>query len=133
MLTIACLGVAVISYAAVNIPYTFTTGTTISSSQVNSNFTTLANAINAIQVGTLDRTKLYTVGCGSGYACACTNLATDILITGGAWCSGGYGSLATSYPTTNVSGGTINEWAGSCLLGTVVYPASGYFIVCMKP
>jgi hypothetical protein len=51
MLTIALLGIAVISYAAVNIPYTFTTGTTISSSQVNANFAALASAINGSTYG----------------------------------------------------------------------------------
>ncbi len=42
------------SYAAsVTIPNTFTSGTTISSSQVNENFSTLANAINSMSTNTI--------------------------------------------------------------------------------
>ena len=50
MLTFAFLCIAVISYASVTIPNTFSPGTTISSSQVNANFTAMANAINGATV-----------------------------------------------------------------------------------
>lgn len=46
LLTIVFLGITVIAYAAVTVPNTFSSGTTISSSQVNANFTTLGNAIS---------------------------------------------------------------------------------------
>ena len=45
-LTIAFSLVTVISYAAVTIPNTFTSGTTISSSQVNANFAALKTAVD---------------------------------------------------------------------------------------
>lgn len=50
LLTIVFIGVAVISYATVTIPNTFTSGTTISSSQMNDNFTAIKNAIEPLQV-----------------------------------------------------------------------------------
>lgn len=40
-------GITVIAYAAITLPNTFTSGTTISSSQVNANFLTLATAMPA--------------------------------------------------------------------------------------
>lgn len=43
LLTIAILGVAVISYAAVTVPNTFTAGTTAKASEVNANFSYLAD------------------------------------------------------------------------------------------
>ncbi len=48
-LTIAFSLVTVISYAAVTIPNTFTSGTTISSSQMNANFDALKTAVDAKQ------------------------------------------------------------------------------------
>ncbi len=52
MMFVFCL--ALNSYAAsVTIPNTFTSGTTISSSQVNQNFSTLANAINSMSTNTI--------------------------------------------------------------------------------
>ncbi len=48
MLTIAFLCISAITYAAVTLPYTFTPGTPISASQVNADFSALANAVNAI-------------------------------------------------------------------------------------
>ncbi len=51
MLTIVFSGVAVISYGAVTIPNTFTPGKTISSGEVNSNFTALANQMPAVKTG----------------------------------------------------------------------------------
>jgi hypothetical protein len=53
MLTIAFVGISVNSYAItitnVTIPNTFTSGTTISSSQVNANFTAIANQMPAVK------------------------------------------------------------------------------------
>jgi hypothetical protein len=53
MLTIAFVGIAVNSYAItitnVTIPNTFSSGTTISSSQVNANFTAVANQMPAVK------------------------------------------------------------------------------------
>jgi hypothetical protein len=48
-LAVLFLGIVAIAYA-VTIPNTFTTGTTISSSQVNANFTALKNAVDPLQV-----------------------------------------------------------------------------------
>ena len=47
LLTFVFLGIAVIAYAAVTVPNTFSNGQTISSGQVNENFTTLATAMPA--------------------------------------------------------------------------------------
>ena len=47
LLTGVFLGITVIAYAAVTVPNTFSSGTTISSSQVNANFTALGNAMPA--------------------------------------------------------------------------------------
>jgi len=49
LLTIIFLGIAVNSYADVTIPNTFTSGTTISSSQMNANFTAVANQMPAVK------------------------------------------------------------------------------------
>lgn len=46
MLTLVIVGVSVLAYAAVTIPYTFTSGTTAKSSEVNANFQALADAMN---------------------------------------------------------------------------------------
>ena len=47
LLTIVFLGITVIAYAAVTVPNTFSSGTTISSTEVNNNFTALGNAMPA--------------------------------------------------------------------------------------
>jgi len=47
LLTVVFLGIAMIAYAAVTIPNTFSAGTTISASQMNANFTALGNAMPA--------------------------------------------------------------------------------------
>jgi hypothetical protein len=52
LLTFVFLGITVIAYAAVTIPNTFSSGTTISSSQVNANFTALGNAMPAVKTAT---------------------------------------------------------------------------------
>ncbi len=49
MLTMVIVGISVIAYATVTIPYTFTSGTTAKSSEVNANFTALANAMPGIK------------------------------------------------------------------------------------
>ena len=49
LLTGVFLGITVIAYAAVNIPNVFSSGTTISSSQVNANFTAVANQMPGIE------------------------------------------------------------------------------------
>ena len=49
LLTVVFLGITVIAYAAVTVPNTFSSGTTISSGQVNANFTTLGNAMPAVK------------------------------------------------------------------------------------
>ncbi|MFH0974697.1 MAG: hypothetical protein V1874_02820 [Spirochaetota bacterium] len=49
MLTIIFLGIAVISYGAVTIPNTFNAGQTISSGEVNANFTAVANQMPAVK------------------------------------------------------------------------------------
>lgn len=49
LLTFVFLGITVIAYAAVTVPNTFSSGTTISSSQVNANFTALGNAMPAVK------------------------------------------------------------------------------------
>ena len=46
LLTIVFLGIAAMAYAAVTIPNNFNNGDTISSGQVNNNFTAIANEIN---------------------------------------------------------------------------------------
>ncbi len=46
MLTLVILGISVLAYATVTIPNTFTSGTTAKSSEVNANFTALADAMN---------------------------------------------------------------------------------------
>ncbi|MBI5043168.1 MAG: hypothetical protein HZC10_04930 [Nitrospirae bacterium] len=43
----------VVAYAAVTVPNTFSSGTTISSSQVNANFTALGNAMPAVKTASL--------------------------------------------------------------------------------
>ncbi len=48
LLTIVFLGIVAIGYA-VTIPHTFTSGTTISSSQVNANFTAVKTAIDTLE------------------------------------------------------------------------------------
>jgi hypothetical protein len=48
MLALVLIGIGVISYAAVTIPNTFISGTTISSSQVNANFNALATAMPGV-------------------------------------------------------------------------------------
>lgn len=49
MLTAVILGMGVFAYATVKIPNTFTSGTAISSSAVNANFTSLANQMPAVK------------------------------------------------------------------------------------
>lgn len=58
LLSIVFAGIAVISYATVNIPNTFTSGTTISSSQVNSNFTALAIQMPGISWTTISQSNI---------------------------------------------------------------------------
>jgi hypothetical protein len=53
LLTIVFLGIAVITYAAVNIPYTFSSGQTAKASEVNANFQALANAMPAVKTAGL--------------------------------------------------------------------------------
>jgi hypothetical protein len=50
LFSIIFLCVAVSAHAQVTIPYTFTSGTTISSSEVNSNFTALKNAVDPLLI-----------------------------------------------------------------------------------
>lgn len=50
MLTIAFLLVGSLSYAVVYVPYNFSANTTISSSQVNANFSALGNAMPAFRI-----------------------------------------------------------------------------------
>jgi hypothetical protein len=69
ILTIVFIGIAVLSYATVTIPNTFTSGTTISSSQVNANFAAVKEAIDPLQVSN------YT-----GFACQSTS-AIDVTTT----------------------------------------------------
>lgn len=54
LLTVVFTGIAVLSYAAVSIPYTFTAGTTAKASEVNANFQTLANALPAAKAAFLN-------------------------------------------------------------------------------
>jgi len=49
LLMIAFLGIPVIAHAEVTIPHTFSPGTTISSGQVNANFTALKNQMPAVK------------------------------------------------------------------------------------
>lgn len=71
LLTVVFLGIAVIAYAAVTVPNTFSNGQTISSGQVNQNFTTLGNAMPAVkeshkgQVYTLYRVTVQPHGRGA--------------------------------------------------------------------
>ncbi len=62
LLTIVFIGVAVISYATVTIPNTFSSGTTISSSQMNDNFTAVKNAIEPLQVSNFTKFSSLNVG-----------------------------------------------------------------------
>jgi hypothetical protein len=63
IISILIVGIAVVSYAfvlvetfiGVTIPYNFTSGTTISSSQVNANFTALANQMPGIDWTTISQ------------------------------------------------------------------------------
>ena len=64
LLTGVFLGITVIAYAAVTVPNTFTSGTTISSSQVNANFTALGNAMPAVKA--VESTNYTTVTSTSG-------------------------------------------------------------------
>lgn len=54
LLAVVFTGIAVLSYAAVNIPYTFTAGTTAKASEVNANFQALANAMPAAKAAFLN-------------------------------------------------------------------------------
>ena len=49
LLTIVFLGIAVITYAAVNIPYTFSSGQTAKAGEVNANFNAVKTAIDALE------------------------------------------------------------------------------------
>ncbi len=60
LLTIVFLGIAVIAYAAVTIPNTFSNGQPISSGQVNQNFATLGNAMPAVKTASNAYTVPYT-------------------------------------------------------------------------
>lgn len=59
MLTIAFVGIIGIAYA-VNVPNTFVSDTTISSSQVNQNFTTLGNAMPAVKTVSGTNSSVFT-------------------------------------------------------------------------
>jgi hypothetical protein len=48
-LALILIGVTALSYAAVNIPYTFSSGTIAKASEVNANFQALANAMPAVK------------------------------------------------------------------------------------
>jgi hypothetical protein len=68
MLALVFIGIAVISYAAVTIPYTFTSGTTISSSEVNANFQALKEGMPGIQflnIGSVSNISTTITNCGS--------------------------------------------------------------------
>ena len=67
LLTGVFLGITVIAYAAVTVPNTFSSGTTISSAQVNANFTALGNAMPAAK----------TNGGNTSVLVSGTNIATD--------------------------------------------------------
>lgn len=49
LLVIVFLGITVIAYAAVNIPYSFTSGNPIRASEMNDNFTAVKNAFDALE------------------------------------------------------------------------------------
>ncbi|MDI6801787.1 MAG: hypothetical protein QMD01_07050 [Thermodesulfovibrionales bacterium] len=49
LLAVIFIGITVLAYAAVNIPYTFTSGTTAKASEVNANFQALANSMPAVK------------------------------------------------------------------------------------
>ncbi len=55
LLSIVFAGIAIISYATVTIPNTFSSGSTISSSQMNANFTAVKDAIDPLQVTNFTR------------------------------------------------------------------------------
>lgn len=58
MLTVAFLGVSVLAYAAVNLPFTFTAGSPARASEVNANFQATANAIPAMKTTYLQYSPL---------------------------------------------------------------------------
>ncbi|MBI5180311.1 MAG: hypothetical protein HZA05_02780 [Nitrospirae bacterium] len=60
LLTVVFLGITVIAYAAVTVPNSFSTGTTISSSQVNANFTALGNAMPAVKTASFTNNPAFT-------------------------------------------------------------------------
>lgn len=69
LLTIVFLGIVVIAYAApITMPNIFSSGTTISSGQVNANFTELTNAVNALRTGYVSAAAVNGVPRDSAYA-----------------------------------------------------------------
>lgn len=58
LLTIVFIGIAVLAYAAVNIPNNFTPNTTAKASEVNANFNAVKTAIDALEAS---RTKYYSL------------------------------------------------------------------------
>lgn len=52
LLTGVFFGITVIAYAAVNIPYSFTSGNPIRASEMNDNFTAVKNAVDALETKT---------------------------------------------------------------------------------
>lgn len=50
LLTSVFLGITVIAYAAVNIPYSFTSGNPIRAGEMNDNFTAVKNAIDVLEI-----------------------------------------------------------------------------------
>jgi hypothetical protein len=144
MLAIACLGVARNSYAQVVVPNTFHQGTTISSAEVNQNFSALASAITG--TGRFDRAKLYNVicpipsGADSVHTCQCADPCNDIVIVGGGYCqthvSGIVAPMAigTSFPSNVGCGSAYNAWEFQCFAyDSIVNYNATITIECLRP
>lgn len=86
LLTIVFLGIAVITYAAVNIPYTFSSGQTAKAGEVNANFNAVKTAIDALEAS---RTKYYSLSMWAAQRSARSDFQGVIDSTSGLYYSSG--------------------------------------------
>jgi len=116
LLTIAFSLVSIISYAAVTIPNTFTSGTTISSSQVNDNFTALKTAVDA---NSIDISALKTVHTGTASVGAMVGVTLNSTVAT-YQCGGGpgtYGRCAANTLTNDYLAAPIQLPNGATITG----------------